>query len=88
MRMSSFLVPLAARWRAARTRHLATRELAAMSVGELGDLGITRLDVSRVFEPRLASEFRSRGAARFTIAAAFTSSPRPGVVRANLESLA
>jgi NADP-dependent 3-hydroxy acid dehydrogenase YdfG len=69
MRMISLLTALAARLaahrQAARVRRVATRELAAMSACELSDMGITRLDVSRLFEPRpmsgfQAPEFRSR----------------------------
>jgi len=61
MRMISLLTAFAAHWQAARVRRVARRELAAMSVCELSDMGITRLDVSRLFEPRLLPEFRSRG---------------------------
>jgi uncharacterized protein YjiS (DUF1127 family) len=53
MRMSSLPTAFAACWQAARVRHVAIRELAAMSARELGDMGITRLDVSRLFEPHL-----------------------------------
>ena len=42
MGMSSLLTAFAAYWRAARVRHVATRELAAMSACQLGDMGITR----------------------------------------------
>jgi 4-oxalocrotonate tautomerase len=61
MRMTSLLTEFAARRQAALVRRAATRELAAMSLCELSDMGITRLDVSRLFEPRLVPEFRSRG---------------------------
>ena len=47
--------------RAARVRHATGRELAGMSAGELADMGITRHDLSRLFEPQLTSEFQSRG---------------------------
>jgi uncharacterized protein YjiS (DUF1127 family) len=71
MRITSLLTAFAAHWsahwaahrHAARARRIATRELAAMFGSELGDMGITRLDVSRLFEPRLVAEFRSRGSA-------------------------
>jgi len=76
MRMISLLTAFAAHWQAARVRRLATRELAAMSPCELSDIGITRLDVSRLFEPSLLPEFRSRGSAR-RIAAAGTFKPLP-----------
>ena len=62
MRMISLLTALAARLaahrQAARVRRVVTRELAAMSACELSDMGITRLDVSRLFEPRPMSELR------------------------------
>jgi uncharacterized protein YjiS (DUF1127 family) len=61
MRMISLLATFAARWQAARVRRVVTRGLAAMSACDLSDLGITRLDVSRLFEPSLLPEFRSRG---------------------------
>ena len=61
MRMSSLLTAVVAYCQVARARHVATGELAAMSACELRDIGITSLDVSRLFEPRLMPEFRSRG---------------------------
>jgi uncharacterized protein YjiS (DUF1127 family) len=60
MRIISLLTALAATFKAARVRRATTRELAAMSVCELSDISITRLDVSSLFEPRPMSEFRSR----------------------------
>jgi uncharacterized protein YjiS (DUF1127 family) len=50
----------------ARARYAASRELAVMSAGELADMGITRHDVTRLFHPQLAAEFRSRGCSRIT----------------------
>ena len=58
MRIISLLTAFAAHWHAVRVRRVATRELAAMSVCELSDMGTIRLDVSRLFEPRLMPEFR------------------------------
>ena len=63
MRMINLLAAFAVRRQAARLRRVAARELAAMSACELGDMGITRLDVSRLFEPGLAREFLARGSA-------------------------
>jgi uncharacterized protein YjiS (DUF1127 family) len=48
---------LCARWQAARERQAVSRELAAMSAGELADMGITRHDLSRLFDPQHAPEF-------------------------------
>lgn len=47
---------LGTRWQAARARRVAERELAGLSACELGDMGITLLDVSRLFEPRLTPD--------------------------------
>jgi uncharacterized protein YjiS (DUF1127 family) len=89
MRMSSLLTAFAAYWQATRVRHVATRELAAMSACELGDVGITRLDVSRLFEPRLMQEFRSRGVVgRVWTAATFKPRSQRSVVMTSLGSLA
>jgi uncharacterized protein YjiS (DUF1127 family) len=55
------LAALGIRLQAARARYAASRELAAMSAGELADMGITRHDVNRLFDPHLAPEFQSRG---------------------------
>ena len=89
MGMSSLLTAFAAYWRAARVRHVATRELAAMSACQLGDMGITRLNVSRLFEPRLMPEFRSRGGVgRLSTAATFKPRPQRAVVMTSLGSLA
>lgn len=52
----------AVRVRAARTRRAETSALAAMSNSDLADMGITRHDLSRLFDPHLAPEFQSRGA--------------------------
>ena len=41
MRINSLLSAFAAYWQAAQVRHVAIRELAAMSACELGDMGIT-----------------------------------------------
>ena len=88
MRMIGFLTTLTARWHAAWVRRVATRELAAMSACELSDMGITRFDMSGLFEPRLVPEFRSRGGAG-DIAAAATFKPltQGPAFRASLETL-
>jgi uncharacterized protein YjiS (DUF1127 family) len=88
MHMVGLITAFAARWQAARVRRVATRELAAMSAGELSDMGITRLDVSRLFESRLVREFRSRGDAN-RVAAAGKSKllPQRSAVRTSLETL-
>lgn len=88
MRMIKLLALFAARHRVARMRHRATRELAAMSAHELGDMGITRLDVSRLFEPRLVAEFRARDGGRVVAAAIVKPRPQGSAVMASLESLA
>ena len=86
MRMISLLTAFAAHWQAARVRRVATRELAAMSACELGDMGITRLDVSRLFEPRLVPEFQSRGGVGHVAAAAtFKQMPQRPAVMTSLE---
>ena len=88
MRAISFLTAFAARWRATRMRRIATRELAAMSMRELSDMGITRLDVSRLFEPHLVPEFRSRGGAGgVATTAIFESLPQGPTAMTSLESL-
>jgi uncharacterized protein YjiS (DUF1127 family) len=88
MRMIGFLTAFAAHWQGARVRRVATRELAAMSVRELSDMGITRLDVCRLFEPRLVPEFRSRGGAgRIAAAATFKPLPQGPAFRISLETL-
>jgi uncharacterized protein YjiS (DUF1127 family) len=97
MRMISLLTALAAhlvaRRQAARMRHGTTRELAAMSACELSDMGITRLDVSRLFEPRPMPEFRvpefrsRRGAGRVAPAATFKTFPPRQATMTSLESL-
>ncbi len=47
-----------------------------MPARELSDMGITRLDMSRLFEPSLVPEFRSRGSAdQFAPAAIFKPLP-------------
>lgn len=86
MRKNSFLTDFIAYWLAARARRVAARELAAMSACELGDMGITRLDASRLFEPRLMPEFRSRGGVSTT--ATFRPRSQRSAVMTNLESLA
>lgn len=87
MRIISLLAAFAAHWQAARVRRLATRELAAMSACELGDMGITRLDVSRLFEPHLVPDFRSRGGAgHVATAATFKPLPQRPAVMTSLES--
>jgi uncharacterized protein YjiS (DUF1127 family) len=88
MRITNLLTAFVAHWQAARARRVATSELVAMSGCELGDIGITRLDVNRLFEPHLASEFRSRGGVG-RVAAATTFKPlsqRPAVMT-SLEAL-
>jgi uncharacterized protein YjiS (DUF1127 family) len=88
MRMSSLLTAFAADWQAARVQHVATRELAAMSACELGDMGLTRLDVSRLFEPRLTPEFRSRGGVGLvSTTATFKPRPQRSAVMTSLGSL-
>ena len=74
MHMVGLITAFAAHRQAARVRCVATRELAAMSRCELSDMGITRLDVSRLFESRPVPGFRSRGEAD-RIAAAATLKP-------------
>ena len=69
---------LAAHWHAAQARRVAERELAALSTCELGDMGITRLDVSRLFEPRLAPN----------IVGPLKPPPQRSAVMTNQESLA
>ena len=82
---------LAAHWQAARVRRVTTRELTTMSACELSDMGITRLDVSRLFEPRAMSEpwgpeLRScRGAGRVAAVETFTTPPQRSAVMTNLE---
>jgi len=89
MRMISLLTAFAAHRQAARARRVATRELAAMSECELGDMGITRHDVSRLFEPCLAPEFRSRGGVgRVAATAIFKPLPQWSAVMASSELLA
>ena len=75
MRIITLLV---ARWQAARARRVAERELAALSPCELGDMGITRLGVSRLFEPRLVPDF----------AEPFEPLPHSSAVMTNQEALA
>jgi len=88
MRIISLLRAFAAYWQAARMRRVATREVAAMSVCELSDMGITRLDVSRLFEPRLVPEFRIRGSAgRVAATTIFRPLPQGSAVMTSLESL-
>jgi len=87
MRIISLVTAVCRSWQAAQAQRVAARELAAMSVCELGDIGITRLDVSRLFEPPLAPEFRSRGGAG-RVAPMATFSPLPQGRGTSLESLA
>ncbi len=87
MRMNSLFSSFAAYWRAARARQLAARELAAMSSCELGDMGITRLDAGRLFEPGLMAELRSRGGVgRISNAAPFKPRPQWSAVMTSLGS--
>jgi uncharacterized protein YjiS (DUF1127 family) len=95
MHMTTLLSSLAAHWKTARAHHAATRELAAMSACELGDIGITRLDVSRLFEPRLIADVHARGGGgRVATAATFRPIPQSPAARtspavlASIESLA
>ncbi len=44
----------------ALARRTESSELAAMSDSELADIGINRNDVSRLFDPELAHEYKSR----------------------------
>jgi uncharacterized protein YjiS (DUF1127 family) len=87
--MISLLTTLAAHWQAARARHAATCELAAMSACELGDMGVTRLDISRLFEPRVAPELCSRGGGgRIVPTAAFKPLLQRSAVMTTMESRA
>jgi uncharacterized protein YjiS (DUF1127 family) len=87
MRINSLLSAFAAYWQAAQVRHVAIRELAAMSACELGDMGITPLDASRLFEPRLMPEFQSRGGGgRASTATTFKPRPQRSAVMTSLGS--
>ena len=58
-----------------------------MSARELSDMGITRLDVSSLFEPRLVPEFRSRrGANRLATATTFKALPQRSADMTIMES--
>jgi uncharacterized protein YjiS (DUF1127 family) len=89
MQTTTFFNAVATSWRTARKRHQAERELAAMSARDLGDMGITRLDVSRLFEPSLAPEFQQRGtAAAVPIETGFESMSQRHVTTRALEPVA
>ena len=49
------------RWRAMLARHAVEGELATLSDRELADVGITRCDVDRLFDPDLAHDHGLRG---------------------------
>jgi uncharacterized protein YjiS (DUF1127 family) len=86
MRMISLIIAVCRSWQTAQVQRVAARELAAMSVCELSDIGITRLDVSRLFEPRLAPEFRSRGGGgRVATTTTFRTISQGPAVRTSLE---
>jgi uncharacterized protein YjiS (DUF1127 family) len=86
MRMISLITSVRRSWQAAQVQREAARELAAMSVCELSDIGITRLDVSRLFEPRLAPELRSRGGiGRVATTATFRTISQGPAARTSLE---
>ncbi len=51
---------------AARARRTAMRALVAMSDSELADMSISRSDVTRLFDPDCAQEYKTRRAARGT----------------------
>jgi uncharacterized protein YjiS (DUF1127 family) len=89
MQTTAFFNAVATSWRAARKRHRAERELAALSARDLGDMGITRLDVSRLFEPRLALEFQLRGTTVYIPPeAGFKSMPQREIIVRTLEPVA
>ena len=59
----NFLRPiqgLGVRWQTARARRAAGREVAAMSDRELADMGTSRSDLHRLFDPNAEYEFESR----------------------------
>jgi uncharacterized protein YjiS (DUF1127 family) len=50
------------RLRAYLDRRAAVRELSAMNDRELADLGLSRYDVGRIFDPEFAREYAARPA--------------------------
>jgi uncharacterized protein YjiS (DUF1127 family) len=89
MQTNAIFSAVATSWRTARKRHQAERELAAMPARDLGDMGITRLDVSRLFEPGLAPEFQRRGiSVSVPLETGFQSIPKRQVAAGTLEPVA
>ena len=59
--ISGWLSRRIAGFRARRQNSQAARELAGMSDHDLMDIGISRSDLSRVFDPAFSRDLRTRG---------------------------
>jgi uncharacterized protein YjiS (DUF1127 family) len=60
-RRQNLFVRLSRGIKAWRTRHEAVAEMETMSDRELLDIGLTRADIPRVFDPRYNMDLRNRG---------------------------